>query len=183
MIILKTLIKMKKTKLFLTTIIILIFTNCGSVSNYTKNTLDKAFYKSKTIFFTLNQNSKTTMEIYGGMPILGGYKAPNVKEVFKKSIQELANETKLDLKFIESNEINSYKDHMLVDVEISEITWTFGISVATLKTDVNYNIINQNRNINTIGIRKSGGGSESNNLRKSLKNANYKFLQELQKSN
>jgi hypothetical protein len=174
---------MKKTHVLLTTLIILTFVNCGSVSNYTNNTLNKNFYSSKTIYFTLNQKSKTTMDVKGGMPVLGGYKAPNVKEVFKESIQELANETKLDLKFMETSEKNSGKDIILVDAEILEINWTFGLSVATLKTKIDYNLVNDAKLIKTEGIRKSGGGSESNNLRKSLKNATYKFLQEFEKNN
>ena len=167
---------MKNRKSFLFALMILIIVSCGSKSNYTKNTLNKDFYQSKTIYFTLNQKSKTTMDVKGGMPILGGYKAPNVEEVFIKSIQELSNETKIDLKYIKNPSTLS-ENEILVDVEILEITWKFGMSVATLTTNVDYVLINQSKKINSIGIRKSGGGSESNNLRKSLKNATYKFMQ------
>jgi hypothetical protein len=173
---------MKTLKILFATVVILTLVNCGSKSNYTKNTLDKDFYQSKTIYFTLNQKSKTTMDVKGGMPVLGGYKPPNVAEVFIASIQELADETQIDLRFTETPE-KIAKNEMLIDVEILEITWKFGMSVATLKTNVNYKLANQSELINTVGIRKSGGGSERNNLRKSLKNATYNFLLAFEKAN
>ena len=39
----------------------------------------------------------------------------------------------------------------------------------------------ENKVYNIKGIRKSGGGAENNNIRKSLKNATYNFLKELEK--
>ena len=174
---------MKKIKIILGILVLFTLLKCGSVSNYTNNSLNKNFYNTKVIYFTLNTKSEEKMSVTGmAVGVLGGYKAPNVKKVFEESIQELATETTLNLKYVENNSEITDKDALKVDVEITEINWNFGFSVATLKTVVKYSPNNSTKIINTIGIRKSGGGSESNNLRKSLKNANYKFLQELEKS-
>ncbi len=174
---------MKKLKIISGIIVLFTMLKCGSVSNYTNNTLNKNFYNSKVIYFTLNSKSEKNMSVTGmAVGVLGGYKAPNVKKVFEESIHELATETTLNLKYVENDSEITDKDAIKVDVEIREINWNFGFSVGTLKTEVYYSPTNSTEFIYTTGIRKSGGGSESNNLRKSLKNANYKFLQEFEKS-
>jgi hypothetical protein len=113
--------------------------------------------------------------------VLGGVVQPNVKETFQLSLNELANETNVKLKFIENSEEITDKDALVFDADISEINWHFGFSVATLKTVVNYKNISNNKEIQTTGIRKSGGGDEKNNLKKSLKDATYNFLKEYEK--
>ena len=113
--------------------------------------------------------------------VLGGIIQPNVKETFKKSIEELASETNLKLKFIENSEKIIDKESIVFDTDISEISWHFGFSIATLKTNVIYKDKNNGNEIITNGIRKSGGGDEMNNLKKSLKDATFKFLKELEK--
>jgi hypothetical protein len=169
---------MKKQTLFLTLLISFLFINCGSKSNYTKNTLNKGFYENKTIYFTLNSKSLDKMSFKG--PRMGVEVQPNVKKVFKESIEELALETKLNLKFVETP-TNISNTEVLVDVEITEILWSFGLSVATMNTSAIYKTQADNKVYNIKGIRKSGGGAENNNLRKSLKNATYNFLKELEK--
>ena len=117
--------------------------------------------------------------MYGTTAFDDGYKL-NIENSFKESIEELGTETKLKLKNIKNID-NLSNNEILVNVEISDILWHFGFSIATLKTKVTYKIQNIDKIYNTEGIRKSGGGSKSNNLKKSLKNANYKFLKEFEK--
>lgn len=169
---------MKKRILFLTLLISFILISCGSSSDYTKNTLNKSFYENKTVYFTLNSKSLDKISFKG--PRMGFENQPNVKKVFKESIEELASETKLNLKFVE-NGTNTFNSELLVDVEITEILWSFGFSSATMNTSAIYKTQPENKIYNVKGIRKSGGGAENNNLRKSLKNATYNFLKELEK--
>lgn len=169
-----------KTSLKITILLTcLIFVNCGSVSDYTKNTLNQEFFKGKTIKFILDDKGVNKLSYEG--PRMGVEVQPNVKEVFKESIEELALETKLNLKFIENpNDISD--SEMIVEAKITQALWSFGFSKATMKTTVTYKITsNDNKTYQVNGIRKSGGGAENNNLRKSLKNANYNFLKELEK--
>ena len=44
---------------------------------------------------------------------------------------------------------------------IKKISWHFGFSIATLKSEVVYEIENTNKSYNIDGIRKSGGGSKT----------------------
>jgi hypothetical protein len=105
---------------------------------------------------------------------------PVVEDVFKESIEELAKETNLDLKFIKDKS-NISSNEIVVEAKMSEISWHFGFSTATFKTKLTYLILNSKDIYETEGIRKSGGGSKINNLRKSLKDANYKFLEKFEK--
>lgn len=172
---------MKKLTLIFILFLSFIIYSCGSVSNYSKNSLNKSFYENKTIYFTLNPNSVQDVKMSGlyTNTIFDDGITLNVENSFKQSIEELATETKLNLKYINSTQ-NLSDNETLINVEIIDISWHFGFSVAKMKT----NVIYKNQNFGTIytteGIRKSGGGSKSNNLKKSLKNANYKFLKELE---
>ena len=172
--------KILKFTFLLTLIITLI--SCGTSHNYTNNALNKNYYVNKTIYFKLNPKSQNQINFTGMVgTIFGGIVQPDVRQTFEKAISELAEETKLNLKYIDtSNEIFG-KDNLIFDTEISEINWHFGFSVATLKTVTNFKEVNTNKEIKTIGIRKSGGGDEMNNLKKSLKDATFNFLKEFEK--
>lgn len=173
---------MKTLKLSCVYLSFFIFFSCGSVSNYTNNSLNKEYYGNKTIYFTLSPNSvkEVTMSGLYSPTIFDDRLPPNIDEVFKESVDELASETKLNLKYIRGIE-NLSNNETVVIAEISEISWHFGLSTAKFKTKVNYFIQNLNKTYNIEGMRKSGGGSKSNNLKKSLKNATYNFLKEFEK--
>ncbi|MCW1147518.1 hypothetical protein [Flavobacterium lacisediminis] len=169
----------KKSLIFST---ILILFSCGTSHNYTMNNLNQNFYQNKTIYFILDTNSIKEVKMSGlyTTTIFDDNYPPIVEDVFKESIEELAKETKFDLKFIKDrNNISS--NEIVVEAKISEISWHFGFSRATFRTKLEYNILNSNDIYETDGIRKSGGGSKTNNLRKSLKDANYKFLKKFEK--
>lgn len=172
---------MKTLKFLLLFAVATILISCGTSHNYTNNTLDKNFYAEKTIYFKLNPKSQNQINFTGMHgTIFGSTVQPNVKETFKLSLNELASETNIKLKYIDNPEEITDKDPVIFDADISEINWHFGFSVATLKTVVNYKNSN-NKEITTTGIRKSGGGDEMNNLKKSLKDATYNFLKEYEK--
>ncbi|MDI1303885.1 MAG: hypothetical protein PSX42_03380 [bacterium] len=159
-------------------IILLSLVGCATNSNYTKNNLKNEYFKDKTIVFTLNENSKKSVSYSG--PRAGYERQPDVKEAFKIAIEELAKETKLDLKFNEGNSVN--KNEIIVDSEITEILWAFDLSSATMKTSLNYTLKSTNKIFKINGIYKNmSGGTEKGNLIRSLKIANYSFLKELEK--
>ena len=159
-------------------IILLSLVGCATNSNYTKNNLKNEYFKDKTIVFTLNENSKKSVSYSG--PRAGYERQPDVKEAFKIAIEELAKETKLDLKFNEGNSVN--KNEIIVDSEITEILWAFDLSSATMKTSLNYTLKSNNKIFKINGIYKNmSGGAEKGNLIRSLKIANYSFLKELEK--
>lgn len=169
-------------KILFLLLITITLNSCGTSHNYANKTLNKKNYNDKTIYFKVNPKSQNSITFNGMVGTIGrGIIQPNVKETFRLSIKELANETKLKLKVIENNnEINDEKS-LVIDTDISEIKWHFGFSVATLKTLVIYKNSTNNSEIKTTGIRKSGGGNEMNNLKKSLKDATFNFLKELEK--
>jgi len=160
-------------------LILFFLISCATTSNFSKNDLKNEYFKNKTIIFTFNQNSENFVSYDG--PRAGLEHQPNVKEVFKKSIEELAVETKLDLKFKETYaEANNSETH--IDAEIKEILWVFNLSSATMKTSINYNLKNKNKvyKINS-SYKNMTGGDEKNNLIRSFKIANYSLLKELEK--
>ena len=160
-------------------IILLSLVGCATNSNFTKNNLNNEYFKGKTIVFTLNKNSKKSLSYSG--PRAGYERQPDLKEAFNIAIEELAKETKLDLKFNEgNNELN--KNEIIVDSEITEILWAFDLSSATMKTSLNYTLKSNNKIFKINGIYKNmSGGAEKGNLIRSLKIANYSFLKELEK--
>ncbi len=174
---------MNKLKQFTVFLILLSLTSCGTSHNYSNNDLKKQFFDGKIICFKLNDKSKNSINFSGMVATVGGgIRQPNVKETFKLSIEELAIETNLKLKFIENSETTENNNVMVIESDIAEINWHFGFSVANLKTLVKYKNTSNNQEIITNGIRKSGGGDEKNNLKKSLKDATYNFLKELEKN-
>ncbi|MNK25778.1 hypothetical protein D3C87_441050 [compost metagenome] len=174
---------MKKLKPFILIFFAFLLVSCGTSSTYNQSSINQNFYKGKTIYVMQSFESKDFIS-YKGMVgnVLGPSMPPNVKEVFKQSIKELAVETNTNLKVVDNlDNIPTDPSAVLVYAKITNIVWSFGLSVATLTTDVTYTIKPEEKVYKAIGIRKSGGGDPSNNLRKSLKVANYKFLKELEK--
>tara|TARA_R110002124_G_scaffold75850_5_gene203358 strand:+ start:390 stop:899 length:510 start_codon:yes stop_codon:yes gene_type:complete len=168
-----------KTLKILSFLLALTLTNCATTSNFAKNDLKNEFFKNKTITFTLNEKSKMNVSYSG--PRAGFERQPDVKEAFKKSIEELAYETKLDLKFTETSNTASTSE-MNVDAEVTEILWVFNLSSATMKTTINYTLKNDPK-VHTINsnYKNMTAGNEKNNLIRTFKIANYSLLKELEK--
>ncbi|MCR4030111.1 MULTISPECIES: hypothetical protein [Flavobacterium] len=105
---------------------------------------------------------------------------PDIIETFNESVSELAKETKINLKvkYFKNQAVNDA--NINVDAEITDITWMFDLSSATMVSTINYKI--GDKVYKKIGLYKNmSGGSEKRNLIRSLKTAHYSLLQELQK--
>lgn len=160
--------------------VLLIFSlfGCATSSNFTKNNLKNEFFKNKTIVFTFDEKSKQSVAYSG--PRTGIEHQPDVKKVFQQSIEELAAETKLDLKFKEiSNETSSSQTN--VNADVTEILWAFSLSSATMNTVINYTIDNNQLDKINSSYKNMTGGNEKNNLLRCFKIANYSLLKELEK--
>jgi hypothetical protein len=170
---------MNNIKFLLFLSVIVCFIGCGTSHDYTKNNLNKNYFSEKIIFIKIDPNSKNGISLSG---ITGGQRVnqPDVKETFKNATNELSTETNIKIKLVDSFEgINNDKNNLMFEAHILEIDWYFGFSQTTLKTVVDFK--NNTKEIRAIGIRKSGGGDETNNLRKSLKDVTYNFLKEIEK--
>ena len=160
-------------------LVLLSFFSCATTSNFKKNDLKTEFYKGKTVVFNLNLLSKKSVSYDG--PRSGFEHQPNVEEAFKIAIEELSKETKIDLKF-SGGSTEMQNNEIVVNSEITEILWVFTLSTATMKTKINYRIINGNKTFKINGDYKNmSGGGEKGNLIRSLKIATYSFLKELEK--
>ena len=173
---------MKHFKKFIYSSLLLMLFSCGTSSNFSSNVLDKTYFQNKTIYFTLDKESVKNIEMSGSYleTAFDSKIPPIIENVFKESIDELANETNFNFIYITDNSTISNND-LLVNVKLTNVTWKFGFYNAIFKTEATYKIHNSDRTYNVEGIRKSPGGDKSNNLRKSLKITNYNFLKELEK--
>lgn len=160
--------------------IMYILVQCASPKKYQNNMFDVNYFNNKTIYFLLSEKSNSVQIVKEG-PNRGETKTPNNRYVFKNSIEELATETKLRLKYIE-NESQISEEDILVYVDIIDLKWTFGFSSLTMKSNLIYKIKDKEENYRIIGVHKTSmGGSKEWNLFNSLKNANYLFLKEMEK--
>lgn len=159
-------------------LLLLSLVGCATSSDFTKNNLNAAFFKNKTVVFSFDENSKKSVSYSG--PRAGIERQPDVKKVFAQSIEELAKETKLDLKFKESGTgTNSLETNVNADVTL--ILWKFNLSSATMNTAISYTIDGKKVDQINTGYKNMTGGNENNNLLRCFKIANYSLLKELEK--
>ncbi|WBV53112.1 hypothetical protein [Chryseobacterium gambrini] len=144
---------------------------CGSVENYTQNDLRQEFFQEKMMVFTLSSASVKYINVTG--PHSGYPSNPDVNEVFKQAVAELAEETHLNLKTAD------HISQASIDVKILDIDWHFGLSRTDMITKLNFNT--NGKNYESTGHFKNFGGSAGNNLKRSFKNAIYNFLLTYQK--
>ncbi len=146
---------------------------------YQNSMFNNSFFENKIIYFKLNEKSDDIRIVKKG-PNRGETKTPNNRETFKKSVEDLAIATNLNLKYLESDK-ELTKDEILINVEIKNLDWIFSFSSATMKSLVNYEVAKNKKSFEIIGIHKNNsGGSKEWNLYNSLKNANFHFLKELE---
>lgn len=145
---------------------------CLSAQNSASNTLNKEYFKEKTLVFTYNTSSVENFNVEG--PHAGMFIQPDVKKTFEEAVSEMAKETKINL--INGNDSSADQ----IDSKILDITWEFKLFSAELTTKVNFNVNNQNY-MSTGSFKNMGGGSERKNLKKALKNSIHNFLLEYQK--
>jgi len=142
---------------------------------------NETYYENKTICFLLSEDSNHIKIAKEGANV-GQTKTPNNKETFKKAVEKLALESKLSLKFIES-ETEVSTNEVLIKVDVKELNWIFGFSTLTMKSTIKYEVSSTGKTYEIIGIHKTSlWGSQEWNLFHSLKNANYLFLKEIEKN-
>ena len=107
-------------------------------------------------------------------------KPPPNRVIYKKTIEKLAIETKLNLKYADTLRVIA-KDEILINVNIKNLSWVFTLSSATMTSFLEYKVINDNESFEIIGIYKNMfDSSVDRNLYYLLKNANYLFLKVLE---
>ncbi|HEX8561960.1 MAG TPA: hypothetical protein VF676_03165 [Flavobacterium sp.] len=160
-----------------------IFSGCGASSDYSKSVLNRNFYSDKILYFKLNSKSQDWLDRKGSsQTIFGPEEQPNVQKEFQRSIQELALETKLNIKILDSTDNNLSPNMIIVDVKISKLLWKFGFSTAIMYSEATYTI-SENQVFKIKGSHNAGGaGNASNTVKKAFKNTTYNFLKELENS-
>ena len=120
--ILKTKEMKSKLKLTLFSLIgIFLFTNCAGPMKYQNSMFNNKYFENKIIYFLLSEKSDNIQIVKEG-PNRGETKTPNNRETFRKSIEALATETDLNLKYIESDKELS-NDEIIIKVDIQSIKW------------------------------------------------------------
>ncbi|CAD0008242.1 hypothetical protein FLACHUCJ7_03696 [Flavobacterium chungangense] len=152
--------------------------SCATKSNFSKNNLNQEYFNGKTIVFSINENSVKNIKKSG--PRAGIERRPDINETFNESVAQLAKETKINLKVKYFKNQTANVSDINVEAEITDISWMFDLSSATMVSTINYKI--GNKIYKKVGLYKNmSGGSEKKNLIRSLKTAHYSLLQELQK--
>jgi hypothetical protein len=157
--------------------------SCSSAKHYRKTSFAPGFLQDKTVIFTLTEKSANERILVSG-PFIGTINTvQNNKVLFRKSIQELATETGLNLKVIDT--IPATSDAVIhIDADLKLIRLDFGFSAGTTETYMRYTVKGNEKMIPITGrYKQGGGGAETSMLRNSLKNANYLLLKELEKTN
>ncbi len=156
-----------------------VLTSCSTTMKYNNSMFNQTYYENKTICFSLSEESDEK-----GIAKVGSFmsrsKPPINRVIFKKSIEKLALETKLNLKYLD-NVDDIAKDEILINVNIKNLSYISTLSSVTMTCFLEYELINDNDSFEIIGIHKSVfEGSIDKNLYYSLKNANYLFLKKLE---
>lgn len=172
---------MKKIPIILAFSILLL--GCGSSQKSYTNTFSNDFIKDKTIIFTLNQPNSIEVEMVG---ITGGQvpKRPDPRRCFSKSIEQLAEETHLNMQYRDSYQKNNDSE-IHIEATLDRIIWTFGLSTTEMKANMKYSVPKYDLSYESDGIFKKSLGLQGveNTLIKAMKNANYLLLKELDKNN
>lgn len=171
---------MKSKFIILSLILTFLLSGCSTPMKYQNSMFNNTFFENKVIYFSLNQQSDKVRIVKNG-PNRGETKTPDNRVVFKRSIENLALETKLNLKYTE-NKLFAGENEIIVAVDITDLKWMFNFSSAKMVSSLKYDVKN-GKNYTIIGIHKNNsGGTKEWNLYNSLKNANYLFLKELEKN-
>lgn len=137
--------------------------------------LDNEFLKEKTIIFSLHEKSDYQDVVKVGEHI-GNSKDPNVREVFRESIQELDELNQANLMY--SSTYNFPSDSIIsVNVTIKKIVWEFNEPTATMNVFLEYQM--ENKTIDIVGVNQFKlfvVGTKTGNLKKGFRDANIQFL-------
>ncbi|MEQ9230199.1 MAG: hypothetical protein RIF46_05910 [Cyclobacteriaceae bacterium] len=149
----------------------LVLLGCSSSQSYV-NALNSSNARGRFIF-TLEPSSDNVRIVKRG-PHRNETRDPNNREIFRISLNEIAKETKLNIEYYGELGLSS-EQATHVSCELMSAEWIFTLSSATMVTKFKYIVEGKEYFIN--GEHKNmTGGTKSNNLLKSIINANYKFL-------
>jgi len=161
-----------KVRLFCFNLILIILSSCAVKKKYFLNPKN---FKDKTVVFTLQDGtSYQKVKKYGEH--IGNSKEPNIYEVFKTGITELAKETKINLKYSPTYIFPS-DSTIPVMVSIKKIKWIFEDPKTSMYVDMEF--ILENNTLNITGTHKYKVflvGTKSGNLRKALKDGSKQLL-------
>tara|TARA_B100000795_G_C22766964_1_gene426128 strand:- start:1000 stop:1524 length:525 start_codon:yes stop_codon:yes gene_type:complete len=138
--------------------------------------------RNNKIIFTLDSKSDD-VSIQRSGPNFGRERVPNIRDIYKESVKNMAEETGLNVQYRESyNPTKGSEIHIVAT--ITKLNWVFTPISATMESYVDFEIDGAVAEYQLIGLFKNmWGGTEKYNLTKSLKNANFKLLKELEKNN
>lgn len=172
---------MKKILTILSLAIIIL--GCGSSQKTYTNTFSDGYLKNKTIIFTLNQPNSIEVEMLG---LTGGQqpKRPDPRRCFAKSIEQLAEETQLNMQYRASYQ-KSNDSEIHIEATLDRILWNFTFSTTEMKATMKYRVPEADLSYESIGTFKKSMGvvGTENTLIKTMKNANYLLLKEFDKNN
>lgn len=156
----------------ITIFISLLISGCTTQKKYYLKAQD---FTGKKIIFSLQEGSNyQKVDKFGEH--LGNSKEPNLNEVLRQSIEELAVETKIDLVYSPSN-VFPTESIIPVIVTIKNIDWIFNGEKTTMKVSIEYQL--SDHKIEIVGVHKYKvfiAGTKSGNLKKSLKDGHKQLL-------
>ena len=129
---------------------------------------------NKTFHFSFDTSSNVVPIDYQGVEPSGHSEFPDYKKTFIKSVEDLAEASKMNLFYRDA--LGFPSDSIIkVKVQIRKIIWTFYNSKAIMETELTYKL--PNKKINLTGTNKVYlGGTKEGNLYKSLKHGNFMFI-------
>ncbi len=163
---------MQNPKTLALLILVFLLTSCVVKRTFYINNND---LDNKKVVFSLHGTSDYKDVIkYGDH--FGNSKDPIVRDVFEKSIKDLANETKLDLEYSTSY---VFKNNTIipVNVTIKGIEWEFADPKATMYVTLEYKMPKKTLEITGVHQFKAFMiGTKTRNLYKSLQDGHKQFL-------
>jgi hypothetical protein len=160
--------------------VILIAVSSCSIGNYKKSEFKKDQLKNKTIVFYMNPVNDTVQVYKKGLFISIPFTKQEIsnRDIFNKSITDLAEETKVNLKF--SDTLRAGNDSIIyVNASLIKNTWNASFFHMTMLSDIDYKIEGNETYRKKGRYRNYFGGHGKNFLYKSYKNANFQIIQKI----
>ncbi|EDP69974.1 hypothetical protein FBALC1_10592 [Flavobacteriales bacterium ALC-1] len=159
-------------RIVITIFILLLIIGCTAQKKYYLKAQD---FTGKKIIFSLQEGSSyQKVDKFGEHS--GNSKEPNLFEVLRQSIDELSDETKINMVYSHSNVFPT--DSIIpVIVNIKNIDWIFNGTKNTMNVNIEYQL--PDRLIKIVGTHKYKifvAGTKSGNLKKSLKDGHRQLL-------
>lgn len=162
-------------KIFIPIFILPLILGCSAQKKYYLKAQD---FTGKKIIFSLHEGSSyQKIDKFGEHS--GNSKEPNLFEVLKQSVEELSDETEINMVYSPSSVFPT--DSIIpVIVNIKNIDWIFNGTKNTMNVNIEYQLPNQV--IDIVGVHTYKifvAGNKSGNLKKSLKDGHKHLLSAL----